>query len=80
MSDEIAEELEFQDFMAELRKLQEDIFLAWLNKPVAAVVTEHNDIMRYGNEPVFAGLLFDKILEEAADEHNRRESTPEISD
>lgn len=64
--DEFSDELAHQEFLEELGRLQEQIFLAWLDRPANVLVQEHNDIMRYGNEPIFTSMLFDRILNESA--------------
>lgn len=63
--DTLDDELEFQEFMDGLAKLQEQIFLGWLGQPLVPVLTTYHEIVRYGDEPVFADMIFDRMLKES---------------
>lgn len=65
-ADELVEEFEHLDFMATLNYLAEQIFMSLLfTNDVSRVKREYDDIIVFGNEPVFASILFDKLLKEA---------------
>lgn len=65
MDDEIEEELEFRAFMDELGRLQESIFWKAANLDVRKATSMHDDIKKFGDEPSFTTVLFDKIIEES---------------
>lgn len=63
--DELLERLEHEEFMQQLQKLQEEIFIAWMDRAAGKMADEHFDIRKFGDEPVFTSLLFDKLIEES---------------
>lgn len=65
--DEIQDELEHQAFMQELHQLQEQIIGKFLESPVSTDTLREAwfDIKVYGEDAVFADVLFDRMLKEA---------------
>ena len=62
--DELDEQMEHDEFMDSINKLQEQIFLAWMDQPAPKLLDEWFDIKIYGDEPAFTSVLFDSIIEE----------------
>jgi hypothetical protein len=64
--DELAEEIAHREFMDSLAQIEERIFLSLLHvTDSASLKHEWDDLVVYGDEPTFASLIFDKMIEEA---------------
>ena len=65
MSDEINDEIEHQVFLDHLNRLAEQVFWAYRNPSLGLVHEGYADIKTFGDEPIFASLLFEKMIAES---------------
>lgn len=68
MEDALDDEIEFRQFMTEINELQEEIFWKHQNLTFQTAKVAFDDIVVYGKEPVFAALIFERMLDEAKSE------------